>query len=167
MKKGQRKDIIQLFIELIDNTLFQYPDVVHPFPSLASCASTAGMPAYTEIRSTPASCHCSCDVLTTHLQLLLCNRILLNFPNLQCISYWLEWNSNLFLLPIWHHPPLFEIKFKCQIELNYTKCKLEEMLKVRNIPQCSLLHKSMGILANLCKLISTKIGGVWYLSVRG
>ena len=70
VKEGQRKDTIQLFIELIDNTLFQSPDVVHPFPSLPSSTSTAGMPAYTEISPTPATacCHCSCNAATTHLQ---------------------------------------------------------------------------------------------------
>ena len=40
---------------------------------------------------------------TTHLQPLLHNRMLPNFPNLQCIIYWLERNFNLYLLPIWHH----------------------------------------------------------------
>ena len=40
-----RKDNIRLFIELIDNTLFQSPDGVHPYPVLVTCMSTAGMPA--------------------------------------------------------------------------------------------------------------------------
>ena len=34
------------------------------------------------------------------------------------------------LLPIWYHPPLFEIKFNCQIELKLVN--LEEVRKVRN-----------------------------------
>ena len=83
MKKGQRRDTIQLFIEFIDNTLFQSLDAVHPFQSLASCASTAGMPAYTELCPTPACntalCHWSYDAATTHLQPLLHNRILPDF----------------------------------------------------------------------------------------
>ena len=37
-------------------------------------------------------------------------------------------------MPIWHHPPLFEIKFNCWIELKLVN--LEEVRKVRNFPQC-------------------------------
>ena len=37
----------------------------------------------------------------------------------------------LFLLPIQYHPPLFEIKVNCQIELKLVK--LEKMRKVRNL----------------------------------
>ena len=40
----------------------------------------------------------------------------------------------LFLLPIQHHPPLFEIKFNGQIELKLVN--LEDIRKVRNFPQC-------------------------------
>ena len=65
-----------------------------------------------------------------------------------CIVNLLEKNLNPILLPIWHHPPLFEIKFNCQIELKLVN--LEEMVKVRNFAQFSLFHKSisMGILSN-------------------
>ena len=30
------------------------------------------------------------------------------------------------LIPIWHHPPLFEIKFNCQIELKLVNLELDE-----------------------------------------
>ena len=70
---------------------------------------------------------------------MLCNRILPDFLDLQCTVYGLYRNTNFILfilLPIQYHPPLFEIKFNCKFELKLSECKLEEMLKVRNIPQC-------------------------------
>ena len=48
--------------------------------------------------------YCS-SAATTHCCSQLCNRMLPDFLEMQCIINWLKWKSNLFLLPIWyqHH----------------------------------------------------------------
>ena len=55
----------------MDNTLIQLLWCCSPYPDFTPSASTAGMPAYAEISSYSAYCHCLCDVATVHLQPLL------------------------------------------------------------------------------------------------